>query len=147
MEITIDVTGEAEIQRKLSTLKTNIIDMYGTFRDIGQAFKEYYSEIPVRSRGTVFGRPWEPLSPSYDQWKRDNHPGKPMMVLSGKLMNSYEFTATRNQVRLFNTVDYFRDHQQGIGVPQRVLMALTKERINAATEIAGQDIKRKVEQA
>ncbi len=141
-EITID--GLDDLQTKLRKIETQLMDWTDAFAAIGQAFKAYYSSAPFAGRGSMYGQEWPALSPKYKSWKADKYPGRPILIREGTLSQGFDFVSTTNEVRLFNNVDYFEKHQKGIGVPQRVMMALNEERQNAAVDILKDDLAQKV---
>lgn len=144
MEFTIEVQGAEAIQGKLRRLQSSLLDWSVAMFAIGTAYKAYFSSIPFASRGGVYGRVWPDLNPSYKSWKAKKFPGKPMLVRTGAMQQGFNFMATRNLVKIGNTVPYFEKHQKGVGTPQRIVMALTKERRKAATDILEQELKRKM---
>ena len=147
MEFTIDIPEIPRVQAQLSRLQSSLMDWQTAMATIGAAYKSYFSSVPFASRGSVFGTTWPDLNPQYESWKADHYPGKPILIRTGALSEGFDFTSTRNAVKIFNSVEYFRDHQQGIGVPQRVMMALNDERKQAAYDIILDELNRKVRNA
>lgn len=144
MDFEIDVSGIDDIRAKLDKLKRGLMDWNQTLAVIGKAFQDYYSSVPFASRGTVFGQQWEDLNPAYATWKAKNYPGRPILVRSGDLQKGFFFVSSNNEVKLSNKVVYFKKHQFGEGVPQRISMALNDERKKAASDIIRDDIQKKV---
>lgn len=147
MEFTIEVTGVQNLQAKLGRLERTLMDWSDAMASIGKAYKAYYSSVPFASRGTIYGGKWPDLNPTYKSWKARKFPGRPMLVRTGKMMDSFTFTSSKNDMRIGNTAEYFEKHQKGEGVPQRIVMALTDERRKAAVEILSKELSKKVRAA
>lgn len=118
--------------------------MSGAMAKVGEDFTEYFGSAPFASRGSIYGQAWPALSQMYKEWKADEYPGRPIMVLTGELKKSFEFRASTQSVKITNTAEHFRDHQMGIGVPQRVIMAMNEDREKAARSIINDDIRDKI---
>lgn len=144
MQFEITLQGEKDLQQKLGRLENQLMVWTDAFAAIGRAFVRFYSSAPFASRGSIYGKPWPALNPKYKTWKADHYPGRPILIREGTLSQGFDFTSTTNEVKLFNRVDYFEKHQKGIGVPQRVIMALNEERKNAAVDILKDDLAKKV---
>jgi phage gpG-like protein len=147
MQFEIKLEGMDKLDRKLRRLSSQLMDWQDAFRTIGAAFADFYGNVPFASRGSIYGAPWPDLNPRYKTWKADNYPGRPILIREGDLSQGFDFTSTTNEVRLFNRVDYFEKHQKGIGVPQRIMMALNEERKDAAVDILKDDLAQKMRAA
>lgn len=129
------IKGEKELNRKLRRFTDNLEDMHDIFEEIGREMSKWYATFPFRSSGQIYGQRWEALNPSYRKWKSKAYPGKPILIASGKMQDSFEYQPSTHQVRIFNKSDYFEKHQKGIGVPQRVIMKLDGQRQKMAFDI------------
>lgn len=147
MEFTIEIKGVSNLQAKLNRLERTLLDWGDAMAAIGKAYQAYFSSVPFASRGTIYGSKWPDLNPAYKSWKAKKFPGRPMLIRTGKMADSFTFRSTRNDMRLSNTAPYFEKHQKGEGVPQRIVMALTEERRKAAIEILSQELSKKVKAA
>lgn len=87
------------------------------------------------SQGARGGDPWQALSAQYQAWKDANYPGRPILVLTGKmeeqLFNPLSFHTTRDSLVYKPESDYLHWHQDG-GYeegrpPQRVVLDLIPE--------------------
>lgn len=82
-------------------------------RELERANKENFaaSGLPVGG--------WAPLDARYSQWKSTNFPGRPIMVASGRLMDSLtRLDGPVNKIRLMSAefgtdVEYAQFHQYG----------------------------------
>jgi hypothetical protein len=85
IRLRIEIDGRVELNRVLTGIADDLEDWRPA---LGEMADDWY-----RSQGAVFtaagaheGLPgWEPLSDRYAVWKRINYPGRPMLVLSGRL--------------------------------------------------------------
>lgn len=138
------VVDNSKVEATLAKLNGLLLSWPEAMLAVGRAFKQYYSTKPFVSRGSIFGKVWPDLKPSYAAWKAKKFPGTPILVRSGDLSKGFDFLSASNEVRLFNTVDYFKKHQEGDGVPQRISMALNLELQTMAQDIMAKDLQRKV---
>lgn len=147
MQLILSISKDSNAQQKLDKLQRSLMDWEGAMAIIGAAFKAYYSSVPFVSRGTVYGEEWADYQiDGYESWKADEYPGRGLLMLTGTMSESFDFMTTSDSVKLFNTdEDKFAAHQLGIGHPQRVMMALNKERRDTAADIMMAALNQKVE--
>lgn len=138
------IVDKAEVDSKLRSLQSKLLNWEASMAAVGGAFKTYYSTKPFVSRGSIYGKVWPDLKPAYKSWKARKYPGRPILVLRNKLATGFTFLSTTNSVRVWNTVDYFEKHQLGQGTPQRISMAINKELQGMASQLIGEDLQRKV---
>lgn len=90
----------------------------------------------VQSEGGKVDQKWPALSPSTAAYKAKRFPGKPMMVRTGKLTNSFTsnkatntiFRHRGNQITWGSRSPYAKYHQLGTKkLPKRVLFVMTKD--------------------
>ncbi len=132
-QFTLDVAGEEQLVRGFSRLADEFKDLSEPFRAIVQDFKAIEAK-QFKSEGSYGGSGWQALSPRYAAWKEQNYPGRPIMVLSGLLMdsltgeNSYFVQEIRPlQLTMGTQVPWAIYHQQGTSrMPQRKLVNLTE---------------------
>ena len=89
------------------------------------------------SLGKSTGHPWKPLSPPYETWKSKHFPGRPLMVLTGRLARSLTTETDRNfifarkggtSLTLGSRVKYAGYHQRGTErLPARPLFIMNRE--------------------
>lgn len=58
------------------------------WEDIGRMIRNAYKE-QFETEGAFLGRKWAPLNPRYAAWKQRHHPEGTILVLEGKLKESY----------------------------------------------------------
>ena len=84
---------------------------------------------------------WPPLAQSTLVKKAVEWPGSPIMVRTGKLMNSFEIDSPRigenfGEIDVYNPVHYAVEHQEAWGVlPQRILLRFRKQQVQEVTNI------------
>jgi phage gpG-like protein len=145
--INITIEGDKEIHRKLERAGTDLLDMSISMKNVGGYLVEYFSTKPFASRGGVYGERWPELHPGYAEWKAENFPGRPMMVLTGELQSSFVFESGKDFVRVSNLSDHFEQHQQGIGVPKRLIMAVNQAIEKEVTSEIKADVESVIERA
>ena len=85
-----------------------------------------------KSKGAHFKTKWRPLSKDYKAWKDQEYPGRPLMVLTGKLKQSLMransrhaiFNVRRDRIILGTRVPYAKEHQLGTDKPRRPLVLI-----------------------
>ena len=98
----------------------SVVAIFG-FKDIVDHFRK--QEGP--------GGRWPALAEGYGKWKRKKYPGRPMLVLSGRLRQSFLPGNIRDvddsAVSMFNPVEYSGKHDRGEdGVPERKFMWISR---------------------
>ena len=97
--LTIRVKGLEELQESTGELGKWA---RGPFR--GRAAEkirdDFLGEVATsfKSRGRSTGRSWAPLSPTYKAWKDSAYPGRPLLVLTGRLRESLTNARSRDSV-------------------------------------------------
>lgn len=143
--IQYDIIVDADqVEAKLAALQGKLLHWGDAMRAVGAAFKQYYATKPFVSRGSIYGTAWPDLQPAYKSWKARKYPGRPILVRTNALAEGFSFMSTTNTVRVFNTVEYFKKHQTGDGVPQRISMAMNRELEGMASQLIALDLQRKV---
>lgn len=144
VELTLTIQGDKEILAKLRNLSDSLNDMTRPLRSAGNLMTKFYSSVPFASRGSIYGTPWPSLSPAYAKYKAKKFPGRPILVATETMMHSFEFDSSSDMLRIYNTTDYFRKHQLGEGVPQRMMMLLDQQREKIVTDAVAEEIERKL---
>lgn len=136
MQITVTVKGAPEALAMLKRTKDGMLNLATPFKDIGGLLTKLYAGEVFASRGRVIGHPWPRLAPATEREKDRRWAGRPAMIRTGKLQNSFRFDSGPTSLRIHNTAKsrkgfpYFAAHQLGTGrVPQRVMMALDDQRV------------------
>lgn len=81
----VELNGRQALNRELHEVETGLDDWTPAFTRMMADFKQTQRSL-FAAEGAFEGFPrWAPLSPSYRAWKSEHHPGKPILVLTGRL--------------------------------------------------------------
>lgn len=128
-DIQVTVTGDKEFIRKLdSFIGSGGLDLKRSLGASGLYLTRFFAGDVFVSRGRAMGEPWPRLNERYAAWKARQWPGRPPLVRTGEMMRSFGFKESTRDLQLFNTADYFDYHQEGRGVPQRMMMKIDQQR-------------------
>lgn len=144
MKLSIRITGDREVMAKMQRLGASLYHFGPTMIKIGERLVKFYQNEPFISEGSIYGKPWPALSLAYEQYKVKHFPGRFILQRSYAMQNSFHASATDTSVAVGNTARYFQKHQRGIGVPQRLIMALTRGNVTMITGMIRADIKQKI---
>lgn len=126
--LTLQISGAQELAQRLSRFGVSTDDFSRAFGASGQYLSRFFAGEVFASRGRVIGEPWPSLNDNYAAWKAEHWPGRPPLIRTGLMNRSFRFQAHKLAVELWNEADYFKYHQGGWGVPQRVMMAVDEQR-------------------
>lgn len=127
-DIQITVTGDKEFVKKLNAFTSGPMDLKRSLGASGLYLTRFFSGEVFVSRGRVIGKPWPRLNESYATWKARHFPGRPPLVRSGEMMRSFKSKPYAQKLELWNAADHFQFHQEGMGVPQRMMMRVDNQR-------------------
>lgn len=144
--IVIQVSGGAELAGKLRNFSQATADLKRPLGASGLYLSKFFAGEVFASRGGVIGRRWPALNPNYAVWKAERWPGRPPLVQTGLMMRSFKSKAEKLSVKLWNEAEYFRYHQEGWGVPQRVMMRVDDQRAARVVKYIVSDIADKMRQ-
>lgn len=71
--------------------------------------------IPGQFRRQGYPKRWAPLSTKYERWKERHYPGRPILVLTGRMRAGFRWEARPRSLRVINRV---RAGQGGRGQPR-----------------------------
>ncbi|MGC9218455.1 MAG: phage virion morphogenesis protein [Athalassotoga sp.] len=117
---------------KLKLIMSHVSDLSKPMSEIGQLMKR--SVIENFQAG---GRPrWQQLSQKYLEWKMSHGYTSQILVLTHKLMQSFNTQTDAKSARVFTGVKYAARHNFGDNlVPQRQFMMFQDEDISKIKEI------------
>lgn len=128
-DIQVTITGDKELVRKINSfVGSGNLNLQREFGAAGLYLTRFFSGEVFASRGRVIGEPWPALNPSYAAWKARRFPGRPPLVRSGEMMGGFKSKSGPRSLELWNTADHFEYHQEGRGVPQRIMMRIDEQR-------------------
>ena len=147
MQISIKVKGSKEMVAKLNKLGIRLKDMSFAMGEIGAEAARYYSNQGFLSQGGVFGNKWKTLDRIYALRKAQKYPGRSPLVATGKMRDSFTFTASKNSVLVGNKMDYFKYHQstkKRSRMPRRPMMGINDPIRQIVRDMITKDIKKKI---
>jgi phage gpG-like protein len=130
-----EIWGDTVVREQLSRFTDQMDDFTPVFQEVALALETNWMPSRFAGKGGDLGKPWPPLSPRYAAWKALHYPGRPMMVLSGRLKASLTGRSSDSIRRVgqkefeFGTaVPYGVFHHFGTSkMPQRRVVALTDD--------------------
>lgn len=147
MNIVVTITGSAAVQAKLRKLGSSLYDLKASMADIGRDAADYYANQGFGSQGGVFGQSWRPLSVRYAAKKAGTYPGRPPLIATGKMKNSFTYSSTPSSVLVSNTAPQFKYHQSSAPrskIPRRVMMGVNEPVKRIVRETIQAEITRKI---
>lgn len=138
--LTIQVSGEKEVADRLRRFGISILDLTRAMDQTGRYLSRFFAGEVFASRGGVIGKPWPALNDNYAVWKAEQWPGRPPLVRTGLMNRSFKHRSTKLSAELWNEADYFKYHQGGWGVPQRVMMGLDAKRERGVAQLIAGEI-------
>ncbi|MFJ6416473.1 hypothetical protein [Paeniglutamicibacter sp. NPDC091659] len=126
IQVTID--GDKELASKLRSFAGSSLDLTNSMGGIGLYLTNFFSGEVFASRGQVFGKPWPALNPNYAAFKAREFPGRPPLIRTGLMQRSFKHKSTSLTTSLWNEAAYFDNHNEGWGVPERVMMQIDEQR-------------------
>lgn len=144
MTYLITVQGDTELIQKLRKFGVSILDLSDSMDESGRYLTRFFSGEVFASRGQVFGKPWATLNDSYAAFKARTFPGRPPLIRSGLMNRSFKHKSTKLTTSLWNEATYFQYHQEGRGVPERVMMHVDEKRERTVVGFVAEDISGKM---
>lgn len=128
MDIRVKTDGPLHL---VTRLEKAYGDLSPVLADIAEDFKETVAPDTFNHHGPG----WAPLSPRYAAWKSRVYPGRPLMVVSGRLRNSlfgetneWFQRISRYNLDMGTTVPYATYHQTGTRfMPARPVINVTRD--------------------
>lgn len=128
MDIKVTIQGSDEVRAKIIAFVGSGLKLHRSMGAIGIYLDRFFSGEVFASRGRVIGEPWPALNPSYAAWKAKYWPGRPPLVQTGLMQQSFRHSSTDLSTSLWNEAEYFKYHQDGRGVPERMMMKIDEQR-------------------
>lgn len=147
MNISITVRGDKEVKAKLRRLGASIYDMKRAMQLIGRDVGNYFSTQGFASQGGVFGSPWRQLNRRYAIRKAAEYPGRPPLVKTGEMKNSFEFEPGTNSVIIGNSSTHFKYHQSTLPrtrLPRRQMMGINEPVKRIIRQHIQDEVRRKI---
>lgn len=142
--INLTVQGDKEFIAKLRKFGVSVLDLSDSMDETGSYLTRFFSGEVFASRGQVFGKPWASLNDNYAAFKARTFPGRPPLIRSGLMNRSFKHKSTKLTASLWNEAKYFDYHQEGRGVPERVMMHVDEKRERTIVGFIAEDISGKM---
>jgi len=141
--LSITIQGDAELAGKLNAFTGGSLghmNLTRSMRASGQYLSRFFAGEVFASRGRVIGRPWQPLNERYSVWKAEQWPGRPPLIRTGLMNSSFKHKSGQLSTQLYNEATYFKYHNEGWGVPERVMMRVDQQRAARVVKFILSDI-------
>jgi hypothetical protein len=146
-EIRFTIQGDKELTEKLRKFGVSVLDLSDSMDKTGDYLTRFFSGEVFASRGQIFGKPWPSLNDNYAAFKARTFPGRPPLIRSGLMNRSFKHKSTKLTASLWNEAEYFDYHQEGRGVPERVMMHVDEKRERSIIGFISDDINGKMKAA
>jgi phage gpG-like protein len=150
LELSIQIKGSKETRAKLRRLGTSLYDLRSSMADIGKKSAEYYSNQGMNSQGGVFGNRWAPLKNRTIARKAKKYAGRPPLVATGKMRDSFTYAPSSRSVLVGNSAPYFKYHQSTLPrkkLPRRQMLGINAPIRTLVREIIKDEVYRKIQAA
>lgn len=127
-DFVVTIKGDKEFREKLLAFVGQGLDLKKSMNETGDYLTRFWSGEVFVSRGGVINERWADLNPSYAAWKARMWPGRPPLVRTGLMQQGFRHKSTKLSTELWNEAEYFKYHQEGWGVPERVMMKVDDQR-------------------
>ncbi len=144
LKTTITIKGVKNASSQISALKKELQSFSKELRASGEFLVEFFGTVPFATEGQVYGERWAPLSSRYANWKLRHFPGRGILERTGFLKSSFMFQNTDTTLRVTNTAPYAQFHQEGRGVPRRVIIKMTNRLQVKVVEIMADGISKRI---
>lgn len=111
LRITVKISGDATVQRKLAILGNDLNKLPEAMKNIGKEAAEYYRTTGFSDRGRPWGAGWQDLSVQYKKWKEKHYAGRPTLVRTGDMQDGFFAESNSTSVTIDNSVSYYKYHQ------------------------------------
>lgn len=126
-QLSFSIEGEKQLSRRLRDVQDGVQNMKPTFKKTAKTLRKVFERDSFNTRGAEIGVKWEPLSPAYAEWKRQNFGNKPILVRTGKMKGNFKTDYGRDFAQIWNPTEYFKYHQSKKSrgrLPRRQMMRL-----------------------
>lgn len=135
LNIRVEIKGDKRIIAQLKNVVESMKDWRPELQAVGDYLKSFYQDPVFETEGGIFNARWSPLSQPYQAIKSTKYPGRGILEASGAMRRSYIIKSFPTLLQLINTTEYAILHQEGRGVPERVLINIDDERRKQIVDI------------
>lgn len=122
LNIRVVIKGDKKVISQLKNINNAFKDWKPELTAVGDFLKDFYADPVFETEGGIFAARWQKLSTAYSVRKAEQYPGRGILEASGTMRRSYETKVFSNLLQLINPVEYAVYHQEGRGVPERLLI-------------------------
>ena len=149
LHMKLEVKGDKEIKDMLTGLGLDLRNLRGAMNEVGRDAVKYFSGPVFVSRGSAINQPWQRLSNRYAAQKAKRYAGRPLLVRTGKMQNSFAYNSTGTSVMIFNKDPKFVYHQSSAprhALPRRAMIGIYNGLQSEVTATIAQVIARKIKE-
>lgn len=108
---------------------SDIVDGAEDLTEVFDWFGNYMVNGSFQRNFDAGGRPsrWSPLSEPYATQKRRRYGSRPILEASGAMRGGFRWSAHPRSLQIRNLRRYFSYHQEGRGLPQRMVMVIQNQ--------------------
>lgn len=150
MNITITISGDKEVIKKLGNLEKIFGSWRGELKDSTDFMKKYYSTRVFDLEGQMFGNRWAPVRPVYDTFKRTHALLFGTLQFSGKMQGSFDSSVTDTEGEVSNSASYFVYHQSSAPrskLPRRRMIGIDDTQKKYVLQVFRKGVTSKIKQA
>jgi hypothetical protein len=162
LKVHVRITGKEETIQKLKKLGQSFYTFEAAMDDIGEKLTTFYRDTVMSSEGSAIGEPWDQLSSPYVIRKatgntrkkplgKGAYPGAGILVASGKMQSSFDYSKTAKSVTIKNTDPKFKyhnsDEERTSNLPRRQVFKVTDAVNDMVNAIIDADIQKKIRKA
>lgn len=127
---------DTRVKMRLSKMHKGVKSFKKPFNSSGTELLQFFGDEVFATQGSAVGESWRTLALSTLQARADRrgHYAKQpvatnkILVWTGTLQKGFKKQVTAQMLRIYNTVRYFKYHQQrGGSPPQRRMLAINRE--------------------
>lgn len=143
---------DTRVQKKLSQLLGDVKDYSEPFRAAGADLTRLFGSDVFETGGWAAGDPWRALAEATLRARaerRGHYAASPevqgrILWWTGTLKRGFRDQITPLSLRIYNVVEYFKYHQQGLGLPRRRMLVVTQDVIIRVMERMHEYVRRSV---
>lgn len=145
----LEVKGDEEIKSLLTDVGLDLRNLRGAMNEVGRNTIKTFSGQVFASQGGFINEPWQRLNGTYAVRKAKRYAGKPMLVRTGKMQNSFKYDSTGTSVTISNTSPHFKYHQSSetrYVLPRRAMIGIYRGMQDDVTATIAAVLTRKIQQ-
>lgn len=127
LDMKIELKGDDQVKKMLTNLGLDLRNLRGAMNEVGRDAVKYFGGPVFVSRGSAIGEPWQRLSNRYAAQKAKRYAGRPLLVRTGTMQRSFNYSSTGTSVLIFNTDRKFVYHQSSAArskIPRRAMIGI-----------------------